>query len=303
MVGSKSRIIGYKAIEKEYQDNLGWGNYKRMKGFLEQIKSLTYNTEHALTEFIQTQKMNSVSMLAEGLVHDLRNFLVIIQANANKINKYQEDKDQITRGCGAILDTAKKIDTLLTKLSLLQSGQRGNDISNIEFAQELKKCIEEIKSSIPENIQIIQEFPESMMVRMSADELFRIAANLLKNSAEAMPQGGKIKISVHRVKIDSTYCQHHGNAYPGEFAVLRIEDSGNGIPFYLQDRIFDPLFSSKSNNGTRGWGLSIVYSIVKSHNGWLDISSMDGQGTTFELFFPVQTSMAGSKEYRHSSGA
>jgi signal transduction histidine kinase len=90
--------------------------------------------------------------------------------------------------------------------------------------------------------------------------------------------------------VDTAYCQNHGNAYPGYFAVLSVKDEGVGIAPDALPRIFDPLFSTKSpcpDGQKRGWGLAIVYTLVRRRGGWIDVESRPEKGTRFEVFIPV----------------
>ncbi|MEA1867334.1 MAG: ATP-binding protein, partial [Thermodesulfobacteriota bacterium] len=116
-------------------------------------------------------------------------------------------------------------------------------------------------------------------------------SNLAVNVQEAMTEGGDLLVGTFKRTVDSSYCRRHGNAYPGTFAVLSVCDYGPGIPKDVLDRIFDPLFSTKEMNGKnrkRGWGLAIVFALIRRRGGWIDVTSVLGEGSTFEVFLPLQ---------------
>jgi len=116
-------------------------------------------------------------------------------------------------------------------------------------------------------------------------------SNLAVNAREAMAEGGNLLVGTSKRIVDNYYCQQHGNAYPGTFAVLSVCDHGSGMHKDMLDRIFDPLFSTKEVNGKsrkRGWGLAIIFALIHRRGGWIDVTSIPGEGSTFEVFLPLQ---------------
>ena len=108
-----------------------------------------------------------------------------------------------------------------------------------------------------------------------------------------MPDGGSLHVWIGDRLIDTAYCQSHGNATAGHFAVLSVTDEGMGIPPETLSRIFYPLFSTKRpslDGQKRGWGLAIVYTLVRRRGGWIDVESQPGRGARFEVFLPIHRS-------------
>jgi len=113
----------------------------------------------------------------------------------------------------------------------------------------------------------------------------QILMNLIINARDAMPLGGTITIATENMLIDEQYCKQYPYARPGEYVCLSAADTGIGLEDSISARVFDPFFTTKEL-GT-GLGLSVVYGIVKQHDGWINMSSEPGKGTIFNIFFPI----------------
>src|SRR5208282_1897280 len=112
----------------------------------------------------------------------------------------------------------------------------------------------------------------------------QILINLIVNARDAMPQGGTIDITTEAINLDAAHAEIHPEARPGEYVGITINDTGTGIyPEYLP-RIFEPFFTIKQPGKGAGLGLATVYGIVKQHQGWIEVASQLGQGTTFKMF-------------------
>jgi CheY-like chemotaxis protein len=119
--------------------------------------------------------------------------------------------------------------------------------------------------------------------------LEQIVMNLAVNSRDAMPKGGTLRISTEEAQIDLSYASQHPDARTGSFVCLTVTDSGCGMDRKTMDRIFEPFFSTKEVGKGTGLGLATVYGLVKQHQGWIEVSSTVGTGTTFKIFFPAAT--------------
>ena len=299
MIGSRCKIIGKRQIEnserrleKSFPNSLNLcmldKSCQRIRLFLEQMRHVVDCTEHALTEFVEVQKMESIRSLAQGLAHDLRNLLVVILANTLKIKKIAGSKQEVANSCQNIEQIGMRIESLLEKLAILGDASSTGNLPEIDLIAEIEACLKTYEISLPEKIELKYEPQADLLpVRLTLDELWRILTNLLSNAVEAIEGPGTIRLTVTRKRVDMEYCKLHGNAYPGMFATLRVEDTGKGIPPPIRSKIFDPMFTTKSQETSRGWGLSIVYSVVKNRGGWIDVVSECGVGTTIEVFIPI----------------
>src|SRR5205814_2029555 len=115
--------------------------------------------------------------------------------------------------------------------------------------------------------------------------LEQVIMNLAVNSRDAMPKGGRLLIGTSIVKVDDAYARKNPDARPGSFACLTVTDTGTGMERKTLERIFEPFFSTKEVGKGTGLGLATVYGIVKQHEGWVEVTSQIGVGTTFKVYF------------------
>ena len=146
---------------------------------------------------------------------------------------------------------------------------------------------------IGENITLQFQPPAELPI-VSGDSgmIEQILMNLSVNARDAMPHGGTVTIGVESVLIDENYLEAHPDAHIGKFVRLRVGDTGTGMDAQTMAHIFEPFFTTKEVGKGTGLGLATVYGIVKQHNGWLEVASEPGRGTTFDLFFPAGNEMA-----------
>jgi CheY-like chemotaxis protein len=137
--------------------------------------------------------------------------------------------------------------------------------------------------------------PEIPLVMADAGMVEQIIMNLAVNARDAMPQGGALLISTSHVEVGDAYVQTHPESRPGSFVCLSVSDTGTGMDPDTLARIFEPFFTTKEIGKGTGLGLATVYGITKQHEGWIDVASDLGKGTTFSVFFPANTSPVEAK--------
>jgi len=296
MVGAKTSIRG-PVTQKHTTGNIapfaagGSTILKSIRDSLGNIRGLLDSTDHAVAEYIQIQKMVSMEHLARGLCHDLNNGLYVIGVIVSLLKRQfpQPDIQQKVLAIGKVLENMKG---LVNHLQALGPDEITVDLIPRDLTLEAKQVLDSMRSSFNKNINL--RFTPSgnpLPVLLSQGDIWRILSNLAVNAQEAMAGGGDLVVETFKCTVDSSYCQKHGNAYPGTFAVLSIRDHGSGIPKDMSDRIFDPLFSTKKLNEKgrkRGWGLAIIFALIRRRGGWIDVASIPGEGSTFEVFLPLQ---------------
>lgn len=265
-----------------------------LRNSLGEVRVLLESADHVIAEHIQIQKMASVEYLARELGHDLRNGLMAL---AGKIFLLERavPHDEVQKKAGDIRGILKNLEDMVSRLQSLGSDEHseGGFVPQ-ELCEEANRVIQLIRSSLGEGVHLqVESSPMQLPVVLCRGDVWRILSNLLLNGVDAMPQGGRLQVRIEDRIVDAAYCLNHGNAYPGYFAVLSVKDEGVGIPLEALPRIFDPLFSTKSpclNGQKRGWGLAIVYTLVRRREGWIDVESQPGKGTRFEVFIPISQS-------------
>ena len=148
---------------------------------------------------------------------------------------------------------------------------------------------------IGKDIEIRLVLAEDLLtVRADPTQIEQVLMNLCINSRDAMPKGGNVTITTHNSSFTQEDCRRVPGTQPGRFAELRVKDTGMGMDTVTRERIFEPFFTTKGTGKGTGLGLATVYGIIRQHNGFVQVESEPGEGSTFRIFLPVnETSAAG----------
>lgn len=237
-------------------------------------------------QLYQSQKMESIGLLAGGIAHDLNNVLAPITMAIQLLQeKFPDDQSQ------------RLIETLRT------NANRGADIVGqvLTFARgveteyatlHIKELVGEITSiarhTFPKTIEIVANIADDLQtIKGNATQLHQILLNLCVNARDAMSEGGQLTIEAENFMVSEEFaCKFH-EAKPGQYVKISVLDNGTGIPPHILDRIFEPFFTTKEPGKGTGLGLSVMHSIVKSHSGLIDVQSEVGNGSTFTVYLPV----------------
>ena len=260
---------------------------------LENIMLLKETQQHMLElkkmqrQLIEAEKLTALGTLAGGVAHDFNNILcgMIGYVALLKRNYDSEHKDY------KMLDTIEKAGfraANLTKQLLTFSRQEAMDHRPIDVNKHIDNVAELLKNTISKLISIKLELAGSLPPVLSDPaQLEQIIMNLSVNARDAMPEGGEILIKSDRANIDNEFCALHPEAKPGDFIRITVSDQGEGIDRKILPRIFEPFFTTKEFGKGSGLGLAMVYGIVKSHKGFIMVSSTPGEGTVFSVYLPV----------------
>ncbi len=250
-------------------------------------------------ELMQSEKLASIGQSTAKIVHDLKNPLGIILQGTDMLarqrypNKKARD-EALTVVQSAIIRQNKIISGLLdlSKPMSLQAGR-------YEMSRLMDEAMDLVeKQHALSHIDIIKDFTgETTAVLVDEERMKEVMINLLSNAVDAMPQGGTLTLRIYTKRFGKAGRNVGSRSsdffHVGETAlVCEVEDTGEGIPSENLDKIFDPFFTTKAKEKGTGLGLAIVRSIVKSHNGHIDIESRQGEGTIARLTLPLAESMA-----------
>jgi len=135
----------------------------------------------------------------------------------------------------------------------------------------------------------IEQFQETEIHTINADfiQIEQIVLNLGFNSRDSMPEGGKLIFETKNVTLDETFCKTNPGAFPGDYVLIKVSDTGCGMDKEMMEHIFEPFYTTKEKYRGCGLGLAMVYGIVKGHDGYITCCSEPGLGTTFSLYFPA----------------
>lgn len=249
---------------------------------------------HLEDQLRQSQKMEAIGLLAGGVAHDFNNLLGVITGYAEIVSDALPEDDGSRDDCHKIITAANCAADLTRKLLAFSKRQilqvKLYDLNDIlgEFSRMLNRIV-------GEDIEVrIARHGEALTVKADAGQIEQVLLNLCSNSRQAMRDGGSLTIQTSRLDLSTEQAQHRSNAAPGSYAVLTVADTGPGMDEATLARIFEPFFTTKAQ-GT-GLGLATVYGIVQQHNGFIDVTSVPGQGTTFTIHLPLQAAQARAQD-------
>ena len=235
----------------------------------------------------QSQKMEAVGNLAGGIAHDFNNMLCVILGRSELLLSRLKPGDAMRRELELIQKTGNRA-AILTRQLLAFSRRQVLESKVVDLNTVVSEIETMLKRLIPDNIELATLLkPELKHVRVDPGQMEQVIMNLVLNSRDAMPMGGKMSIETANVELDSDYVQSHSYAQSGEYVMLAVSDTGCGMDAELQSHIFEPFFTTKSPDKGTGLGLATVYGIVKQSNGHIEVYSELGHGTTFTVYLPV----------------
>ncbi len=238
-------------------------------------------------QLLQAHKMEAVGTLAGGVAHDFNNILQAISGYTQILLMGKEPGDPDYDKLESIVQSAERASDL-TKRLLIFGRKLESKLKPVNLNQEVLQVRILLERTIPKMIDIELKLVENLKI-VSADplQLEQVMMNLAVNARDVMLEGGKITFETKNVTLDMAYCKSHPESIPGNYVLLKISDTGEGMDKEILERIFEPFFTTKELGRGTGLGLAMVYGIVKSHGGFITCHSEVGRGTTFEIYLPV----------------
>jgi two-component system, cell cycle sensor histidine kinase and response regulator CckA len=246
-----------------------------------------FEKESALAEQLrQAQKMESVGQLAAGIAHDFNNLLTIIQGRA-KLLQLQLPCDQKTLESLKEIEAASRRATNLTRQLLTFSRKQQMLPKPLNLNEVISDVAKMLQRALGEHINLQLNYaPHLPTIYADTGMMEQIIMNLSVNARDAMPKGGQLQIRTQMVNLDPAYVQNHAEARAGQHVCLSVSDTGCGMEQETTRRIFEPFFTTKEPGKGTGLGLAIVHGIVKQHEGWIEVETETGKGSTFKIFLP-----------------
>ncbi len=245
-------------------------------------------TERRILEdqFRQSQKMEAVGRLAGGVAHDFNNFLTVIRGYTELLLDPKTPQDQVHQRVEAIQVAADR-SASLTRQLLAFSRKQLLELKVLNLNSIVRELERLLRPLIGENIQITSSLGVDLgPVRADVGQIEQVIMNLVINSRDAMPKGGRIRIETANVILDESVRQKHSYVQPGSYVMLAVVDNGQGMDATTQARIFEPYFTTKQEGKGTGLGLSTVYGIIKQLRGYILAESVPGMGSTFRIYLP-----------------
>ena len=239
-------------------------------------------------QLFQAHKMEAVGTLAGGIAHDFNNILQAISGYSQLLIIGKDPNDPDYPKLEAIDKSVRKAADLTRQL-LIFSRKIESKLRPVDFNQEVLQVRTLLEGALPKMIRIELDLAEDLHV-INADpvQLEQIIMNLGFNAMDAMQDGGRLIFKTGNRHLDNEFCVNHIGSNPGEYVILSISDTGEGMGSEILEHIFEPFFTTKEIGKGTGLGLAMAYGIVKNHGGYIKCTSEVGEGTTFDIYFPAQ---------------
>jgi signal transduction histidine kinase len=237
-----------------------------------QLKESFESIQKSQKRIIQAEKLSSLGQLSARLAHELKNPLTSIKMILQAIMDGSPTPEMTKQDAEVILKEVKKLDAILTQFLSFAKPPR-LELRPMNLGHVIEEVLSLMKTEFDRSgVEVLQEISGLPEIKGDYEKMTQVLINLLHNSIEAMPEGGKLKIVVREILENDQ-----------RRVLLRVEDSGQGIPEEHRKKVFDPFFTTKE--GGTGLGLSVVYSIIKEHHGSIELQSEVGKGTVFAITF------------------
>jgi len=244
----------------------------------------------------QAQKMEAVGQLAGGVAHDFNNILTAIVGYGNLLLMKLPEGDGVSAYARQILASANRA-AHLTRSLLAFSRKQVIDLKPVDINVVINQVEKMLAMIIGEDIEFKTKlFQRELPVLADSVQLEQVLMNLAANARDALSHGGLLMIETAEFEMGEDFLKTHGYGVPGTYAAMIVTDTGSGIDEEIRSKIFEPFFTTKEVGKGTGLGLAMAYGIIKQHNGYINVSSVPAQGTTFNIYLPLITTQLPGKD-------
>jgi PAS domain S-box-containing protein len=256
---------------------------KKIEGVLEDIVRQGKLRE----QLAQSEKMEAMGKFAGGVAHDFNNVIQVVKGFSELIMMKVDRNSEISEEIEEIGKAAKRAMDITNQL-LLFSRRKPANINDVDMNSLISNLNDMLIGALGENISLETVLdPDLKPAKADMDLIRQVLLNLAVNAKDSMPDGGKLKIMTRNICFEEKGISSMNEAATGDFVLISVSDTGQGMTPEAKMHVFEPFFSTKPRSKGAGLGLSAVYGIVKQHNGWLNVSSEQGLGTSFEIYLPA----------------
>lgn len=239
------------------------------------------------SQFLRSQRMESIGRLVSGIAHDLGNLLVPISLGVKVLQQRFSDDEKASRTLSVIQNSAERGSDMVDQVLAFARGVEGERV-----ALQLNTIIDDVQNiteeTFPEEVDVEVAVEEDLQqIVGDATQIQQVLMNLCVNARDAMPNGGTLTVEARNVDFTEREARRNIEAEPGDYVCIEVRDTGTGMPDDVADKIFEPFFTTKEEGEGTGLGLSTAYSIIQSHDGFMDVESEEGEGTTFWIYLPA----------------
>jgi len=237
-------------------------------------------------QFRQAQKMEALGRLAGGIAHDFNNLLTVIHLSTRLLERQLRSEDPLWEHVQHIRHAGEQA-AKLTKQLLSFSRREVIDPKVLDIGRLVGDLSRMLQRIIGEDIELVTHLADDLWpVKAGLAQMEQVIMNLVVNARDAMPAGGTLRIETSNVTLDRAYAALHVDASPGDYVLLAVSDTGEGMSDGVKAHLFEPFFTTKERGQGTGLGLSTVFGIVKQNEGHIEVESRLGQGTSFKIYMP-----------------
>jgi two-component system, cell cycle sensor histidine kinase and response regulator CckA len=243
-------------------------------------------------QLLQALKMESIGRLAGGVAHDYNNMLGVIIGYAELVMDKLGPDNPLRGDLSEIVNAARR-SVEITRQLLAFSRQQTIVPRVLDLNQTIEGMLKLLRRLIGEDINLSWKPGTGLWpLKMDPSQIDQVLANFVINARDAIVGVGTIIIETQNITLDKAFCAYHEGCVSGDFIMLTVSDDGSGMDKETSARIFEPFFTTKDLNQGTGLGLATVYGIIKQNNGYIDVYSEPGKGTTFRIYLPRHSGMA-----------
>ncbi|MEJ2209318.1 MAG: PAS domain S-box protein [Anaerolineae bacterium] len=253
-------------------------------------------------QFRQAQKMEALGRLAGGIAHDFNNLLTVIHLSTRLLERQLRSEDPLWEHVQHIRHAGEEA-AKLTKQLLSFSRREVIDPQVLDIGHLVGDLSGMLQRIIGEDIDLVTCLADDLWpVKAGLAQMEQVIMNLVVNARDAMPAGGALRIVTSNVTLDRAYAALHVDANPGDYVLLTVTDTGEGMSDAVKAHLFEPFFTTKERGQGTGLGLSTVFGIVKQNEGHIEVESKLGRGTTFKIYVPRSKEETAALATRSVSG-
>ncbi|MBN1397732.1 MAG: PAS domain S-box protein [Bacteroidetes bacterium] len=259
--------------------------YHGKKAILSIARDITERkrTEEALR---QMQKLEGLGTLAGGIAHDFNNILGIILAYNTSIRRFSDDASKLDLATDTISKAVERGKTLVQQI-LTFARKSETTFGAVNVNEVVMEILTMIFETFPKTLTYVQNFEKRIpFINADRSQLYQAILNLCVNARDAMPNGGQLTINTHLIS-GRDLLEHHTAVQDVKYVCIEVSDTGEGMSEEVKKRIFEPFFTTKGIGKGTGLGLAVVFGVVQTHKGFIDVESEPGRGTAFRLYLPA----------------
>jgi PAS domain S-box-containing protein len=287
--GWRGECLGRRKDDTDFSVFLSTGQIKDSQGLVIGIFGIAQDItarKRLEEQLVVSQKMEAVGLLAGGVAHDFNNLLGVIMGYSDLLLDGFPSDDLRCHQLQQIKKAGLRA-TSLTRQLLAFSRKQIFQPRILDLNALVTDFNKMLLRMVGEDIELVCNLKPSLgQIKADPGQIEQVIMNLVVNSRDAMPTGGKLIIETANVDLDETYCRAHPAVQPGLYAMVAVSDTGVGMDAKTQARIFEPFFTTKELGKGTGLGLATVYGVVKQSGGYVWVYSELGKGTTFKIYFP-----------------